>query len=1015
MKPKLLNIIPSAFVFLVSLTIYILTLEPSVSWWDCGEFIAAANGLQVGHPPGAPLFLMLGRFFALFAPSPAHVALMINLLSALASALTVLFLYWTILLLAKKPSSPHPLIPFPPHPLIPSPPVLAGILGSLTYAFTDTFWFSAVEGEVYALSSLFTAVVFWAILRWEREYDEPGSMRWILLIAFLMGLSVGVHLLNLLAIPAIVLIWYFKKYPEPDARGILKALFGSVLLLGLIMYGIIPGVVRLASWFELFFINLFGLPYGSGLVIFVIILIACLTFGIRESVRRRAHGWNTIFLATALLLTGYSSYVMILVRASADPPMNQNKPDNAFTLLSYLNREQYGDRPLIYGPYYNAQRLGQKPGKPVYGKEDGKYKVVDRSWKPVYDKRFYTVFPRMWSGSPDHVRLYKDWGRVEGRPVEVAGPDGKPRTEFKPTFTENLRFFFGYQLGHMYFRYFMWNFAGRQNDTESQGGIRNGNWISGIGFIDSWRLGPQKELPDAGRHNKSRNRYFLIPLILGFIGGIWQYRNHQKHFWVIFTFFVFTGIAIVLYLNQYPNQPRERDYSYAASFYAFAIWIGLSAMRHGGTRAQGLGGIGRWVWGGVALLVPALMIAENYDDHDRSGRYFARDFAYDYLNSCAPNAILFTNGDNDTFPLWYTQEVEGIRTDVRVICLPYLATDWYIDQMKKKVRDSEPVPFSLDDNTYAPGKRDYIYVYERMKDTVELGDIVRFVASDNPETKLPLQDGSYLDYLPARNLKLTIDRQKVLSTGTVPVKDAGKIVPEMTWKITRGSLYKNDLMILDLIASNQWERPVYFTSINHENILGLQQYFRLEGFTYRLVPVRNEDSSGYTANINTTILYDRLMNTFRWGNMDRRDVLIDSNTYRTTLILRIRNKFASLSEQLLAEGKRDSALAVADRAFRVLPVFNFPHDLSSLQLAEVYYKAGSPEKGNALIREYAEDIRQELVYCMSVDEKFGGAMTSETEQNLAVLEEMVRIAEAYNQGQLIEDLNGISEKLIPPS
>jgi tetratricopeptide (TPR) repeat protein len=417
----------------------------------------------------------------------------------------------------------------------------------------------------------------------------------------------------------------------------------------------------------------------------------------------------------------------------------------------------------------------------------------------------------------------------------------------------------------------------------------------------------------------------------------------------------------------------------------------------------------------VVLLVPGLVLAENFDDHDRSGRYIARDFAWNYLNSCAPNAILFTNGDNDTFPLWYAQEVEGIRTDVRVICLPYLATDWYIDQMKKRVRDSEPVPFSLDRKAYAPGKRDYIYVYERMKDTVELRDLVGFIASDNPETKLPLQDGSYLDYLPARNLKLTVDRQKVLSTGTVSPEDADKIVDRMIWKISRGALYKNDLMILDLIASNQWERPVYFTSINHENILGPQQYFRLEGFAYRLVPIRNEDPSGYTATINTSLLYDRFMNTFRWGNIDSPQVFIDANTYRTTLILRLRNKFASLAEKLLEEGKRDSAIAVADKAVGVLPAFNFANDLGTLQLAEVYYKAGSPEKANALVREYAGQASQELAYYLSVDQKFGGALNDEAEQTLSILGEMIRIADAYGQKALSEELKGIADKLIQPN
>ncbi|HBB91284.1 MAG TPA: DUF2723 domain-containing protein [Bacteroidales bacterium] len=1015
MKLTIRNLLPSAFVFLTSLITYALSLEPSVSWWDCGEFIAAANGLEVGHPPGAPLFLLIARFFTLFATGAAQVALMVNLMSALASALTVLFLYWTIKIFAEKGH-------------VGMGPILAGLVGSLTYAFTDTFWFSAVEGEVYALSSLFTAVVFWAILRWEREYEKPGSMRWILLIAFLMGLSIGVHLLNLLAIPAIVLIWYFKKNAKPEWKGISKAFGGSLLLLAFVMYGLIPGVVMLASWFELFFINLIGLPFGSGLIVFVLLLVGSLVFGLRETRRRGSVRWNHLLLALALVLTGYSSYTVILIRASADPPMNQSRPDNVFSLLSYLNREQYGDRPLLYGPWYNAPRVDQKAGKPIYGRVDGKYKVVDRSWKPVYDKKFNTFFPRMWQGSPEHAQIYKEWGG-KGRPVQTTGPDGKPATINKPTFSDNLRFFFNYQLGHMYFRYFMWNFAGRQNDTETQGGIRNGNWISGIGFIDSWRLGPQDQITDEAREHKSRNKYYLLPLLLGLGGGIWQYRRNQKDFWVVFSLFVFTGIAIVVYLNQYPNQPRERDYSYAASFYAFAIWIGLGVQ--GIREIRGIRGIRAWGHGGtglpvagyrlpvrlaaflpwMTLIVPIWVLIQNFDDHDRSGRYIARDFAYNYLNSCAPNAILFTNGDNDTFPLWYAQEVEGVRRDVRVICLPYLATDWYIDQMKKRAYESAPVPFSLSRDKYAPGKRDYIVVYERMKDTVDLREIVNFVASDDPGAKLPLQDGTVLDYVPTRKLKLPVNRDRVLATGTVPASDAGLIVPEMFWELTRSSLYKSDLMILDLIATNNWERPIYFTSINHENIMGLQAYFRLEGFAYRLVPIRNEDESGYSATINTDILYDRLMNTFRWGNIEKPGVFIDYNTYRTTLILRLRQRFALLADQLLSEGKRDSALLVLDRVCRILPPEKFRNDVNTPGLAEIYYKAGVADKGNSLMMDYVEDIRQDLAYIMSIEEKFGALQENESQRDLAILSELLRLAEAYEQQVVTGRINDVIREL----
>ncbi|MFH0761921.1 MAG: DUF2723 domain-containing protein [Bacteroidota bacterium] len=1027
MKPVLRRYLPPAIVFLASFITYALTLEPSVSWWDCGEFIAASGKLEVGHPPGAPLFLLLGRLFSLFASDPSRIAFMINLMSALASALTVVFLYWTIVMLANKghtgirayghsENSPSA----SPQVRKPASPILAGLVGSLTYAFTDTFWFSAVEGEVYALSSLFTAVVFWAILRWEREAEEPGAMRWILLIAFLMGLSIGVHLLNLLAIPAIVLIWYFKKNPVPGWKGVLKAFLFSLLLLAFIMYGLIPGIVALGSWFELFFINLFGLPYGTGLVIFIVLVAVSLVWGIRLTHRRGSVIWNSVLLSLSLILIGYSSYTTIIIRASADPPMNQSRPDNVFSLLSYLNREQYGDRPLLYGPYFNAAMTDQKPGKPVYDKVNGKYKVVDHTWKPIYDKQFNTLFPRMWNHSPEHVQVYKDWGQIKGKPVRTTGPDDKPKTDYKPTFTENLRFFFGYQLGHMYFRYFMWNFAGRQNDIETQGGIRNGNWISGIGFLDSWRLGPQDTIPDAAKNHKSRNKYYFLPLLLGLAGAVWHYRRCRKDFWVVFTLFVFTGIAIVVYLNQYPNQPRERDYSYAASFYAFAIWIGLgvkgcvclcecgcgylSRITHHASRFSEIAGI-------LTLAVPILLLTQNFDDHDRSNRYIARDFAYNYLNSCAPNAILFTNGDNDTFPLWYAQEVEGIRTDVRVICLPYLATDWYIDQMKKKAYKSEPVPFSLTRDQYAPGKRDYIPVYERIKESADLREIIGFVISDHPDAMLPLQDGARMNYVPVRKLHLTVDKQKVLSTGTVPPEDADLIVPAITWELRRGALYKNDLMILDLIANNNWERPIYFTSINHENIQGLQQYFRLEGFAYRLVPIRNEDASGYTASINTTILYDRLMNAFRWGNINNPDVFIDFNTYRTTLVLRLRQHFAELADQLISEGKRDSALLVLDRICEILPSDQFPNDVYTPGLAEIYYKAGAIEKGNKLILNYVEDLRQDLAYIIRLENKFGSVQNDEAERDLSILSELIRLTDVYEQKGVADAIDKVINQL----
>ena len=1039
MNHRLLHTLSSLFVLLTSLITYALCLEPSVSWWDCGEFISSAYRLEVGHPPGAPLFMLLGRVFTFFASGPEQVARMVNLMSALASALTVLFLFRTIVMLVQKVKSE----PTDSRGEVPVTAMLAGIAGSLVYAFSDTFWFSAVEGEVYALSSLFTALVFWAILRWEREADEKGSLRWILLIAFLMGLSIGVHLLNLLAIPAIVLLWYYRKNPQPTWKGTLVALVVSLMVLAFIMYGLIPGVATLASWFELFFVNLVRLPYNSGLVVFVVLVVVVLGWGIRETHRNNSVIRNAVLLSVTFMLIGYSSYTILMIRSAANPPMDQNNPDNVFSLTGYLNREQYGDRPLLYGPAYNAPITGQKPGKAVYDRVDGRYKIVDRTYKPVYDKRFMTLFPRMWHNSPDHVQLYKEWARMKGKPIEVRDAGGKTRVEYKPTFTENIRFFFSYQLGHMYFRYFMWNFAGRQNDTESQGGIRNGNWISGIGFIDEARLGPQNSLPDRDRNSKSRNRYYLLPLLLGLAGAVYQFIRSRRDFWVVLLLFVFTGIAIVVYLNQYPNQPRERDYSYAGSFYAFAVWVGVGAgafaqmvkgrfvvrdgvptfvgmkrkvvVQGGGVPAfagmtrkvSALGG----VTGVLVMLVPVLMAVQNWDDHDRSDRCIARDFAYNYLNSCAPGAILFSNGDNDTFPLWYAQEVEGIRTDVRVICLPYLASDWYIDQLKRKAWLSEPVPFSLTREQYGPGKRDYIPVIEQIKDTIDLSRLIDFVASDDETARVPLEGGGSINYIPTRHFRLVVDRQKVLGNGTVPPEDAGLIVPEIIWELRRSSLYKNDLMILDLLAHNNWERPIYFTSMGHENILGLQHYFRLEGFAYRLVPVRGEDESGLTGSINTRILYERLMNAFRWGNMDDPSVFIDSNTYRTTLILRLGQRFADLADALIVEGKTDSARAVVDRAVKLLPPENFPNDAATAGLAEMYYRAGAPDKGNALVRAYLKDIGSDLTYIISVEKKFGAMMSVEAQRNVSLLGEIRRLAEAYDQDEIVLEISKLIDQM----
>jgi hypothetical protein len=716
---KKLNLITGWIIFAIASLVYLLTMEPTASFWDCGEFIATAFKQEVGHPPGAPLFMILGRLFTLFAGgNVTKIAVAMNSWSALASGFTILFLFWTITHLARKivirdeDYSTGKIISV----------LGAGAVGALAYAFSDTFWFSAVEAEVYATSSLFTAFVFWAILKWENVADEPHANRWLILIAFLMGLSIGVHLLNLLAIPAIVFVYYFKKY-TPTLWGVIASLGISVAILGAIMYLIIPGLVAIGTQFELMFVNGFGLPYHSGLIFYFIALFAVLALLIYLSHKKGQVLWNTIIVGFTVIAIGYSSYAIIVIRSVANTPLNESQPNTAFDLLRYLNREQYGQTPLLYGTYFNSPPIKIIDGKPLYYQENGKYvKVKQRDYE--YDPAFKGFLPRMWSDRPEHIQEYMYWAGMresdlyqvqtdeQGKPVrdrngEVVYDHNNPVKI--PTFSQNLRYFIRYQVGFMYLRYFMWNFAGRQNDIQGSGELSKGNWISGINFIDEARLGPQDNITDYMKNNRARNKYFLLPLILGIAGIIFQYKKHNRDFWVVSLLFVLTGFAILVYLNQYPLQPRERDYAYAGSFYAFTIWIGLGVLWLIELISKNYKSV--VVAGGVtaasALLVPGIMAAQNWDDHDRSGRYTARDFAYNYLNSCDNNAVLFTNGDNDTFPLWYIQEVEGVRTDVRVINLSYFTADWYIEQMSKQVYDSKPVKFGLTEKQYRQGTRDY--------------------------------------------------------------------------------------------------------------------------------------------------------------------------------------------------------------------------------------------------------------------------------------------------------------------
>jgi len=1003
---KQLNIIVGWLTFLVAAITYLLTIEPTASFWDCGEFITTSFKLEVGHPPGAPFFMIMGRLFNLFASNPSHVAVMVNSMSALASAFTILFLFWTITHLAKKLVKAEG--EYTTGQMI---AILgSGVVGALAYTFSDTFWFSAVEGEVYASSSLFTALVFWAILKWENTADEPHANRWIILIAYLMGLSIGVHLLNLLAIPAIVFVYYFRKY-KVTRNGILISLAVSLLILGVVMYLIIPGVVTIATWFELMFVNGMGLPFNTGVIIYALLLVAGLIYGIIYTIQKKLVLWNTAILSVLVILIGYSSFAMIVIRSSANPPMDQNSPDNVFALLGYLNREQYGDRPLVYGQYYNTPLDKYVDDKPYYIQKDGKYVVADMRQKPVFDSNLSTIFPRMYSREAEHIEAYKQWANIKGRSVQVTGEDGEAKTIQIPTFGENLKFFFRYQVNQMYFRYFMWNFAGRQSDIQSQGDITNGNWITGINFLDSQRLGDQNSLPQEFKNNKARNTYYLLPLILGIIGIFFMYNRGvegRKDLWVVFLLFFMTGLAIVIYLNQSPLQPRERDYAYAGSFYAFTIWIGIGVLAlYEGLKKYVPDTISAGVASGLALLlVPVIMGAQNWDDHDRSNRYTCRDFGANYLNTCAPNAVIFTNGDNDTFPLWYNQEVEGVRTDVRVCNLSYFQTDWYVDQMKSKAYGSAPLPISFTHDLYVQGKRDVIYLMEdpRLKGSVELKKALDFVRDEDKRTKLEQAD--YAAYIPSKKLFYVVDKAAVIRNKVVDPEDYDKIVD--TIKIDLSSKHyitKDELMTLDMIANNNWERPIYFAiTIGRDKYMNLQDYFQHEGFADRLVPIKTpSDGAMNFGRVNTRLMYKNVMENFKWGNMNNPNVYIDENNSR--MMMNIRSTFNRLAESLVAEGQNEKAIRVLDRCVELIPHKIVPYNYFSMLMAETYFKAGQPAKGKDIINTIMTDYKEQLDYFFKLNKPMRNSVDDDIQRCLYFMREITMICTRNNQPELLKEVS----------
>lgn len=1003
---KKLNVIVGWLTFAISAVAYLMTMEPTVSFWDCGEFITTAYKFEVGHPPGAPFFMLLGRLFTVWG-NESTASLMMNIWSALASAFTIMFLFWTITHLVKRL-----VVKTGELSIAQTITVLgSGLVGALAYTFSDTFWFSAVEAEVYATSSLFTAIVFWAILKWENEAGKPHANRWIILIAYLAGLSIGVHLLNLLAIPAIALIYYYKNY-KVTKKGIFYALLVSGAILGAILIGIIPGVVKVASWFELLFVNGIGLPLNSGVVIYLILLVGAIVYGIYYTHKKKKILLNTVLMGLTVILIGYSTYAIIPIRSAAKLPMDQNSPDDVFSMLGYLNRTQYGDTPLFYGQYYNSPLDDKEPyvdDEAQYITKDGKYEVSQVKKVPNYVDKFSTYFPRMWSRTePMHIKAYKQWGKIKGRKLKNGS-----ETIVKPTMAENLRFFFRYQVNFMYVRYLMWNFVGRQNDIQGHGEALNGNWISGIKFIDEARLGNQDDMPDKFANNQGRNTYFFLPLLLGLIGIVYQYeagKQGKRDLFVVFLLFFSTGLAIVLYLNQYPHQPRERDYAYAGSFYAFAIWIGF-----------GVAGLFKWlkkfgpdkvVASGVTLIsliaVPALMASQNWDDHSRAHRYTARDFGQNYLASIKPGGVIFTNGDNDTYPLWYNQEVEGVGTDKRVCNLSYFQTDWYVTQMKRKAYESDPLPITFEYDQYVMGTRDVIYIVEdpRLKGkSIELGKALDFVKSDDARTKITRADNAA--YLPVRNLYMKVDKEAVIKNKVVEPELYDQIVDTMYITLKGGYITKDQLMLLDMLYNNNWKRPLYFAiSVTGEKHLGLDKYFSLEGLAYRIVPIESSGNNAVSKGIvNTDVMFDNLMHNFKFGNIKDPRVYVDENNRR--MCTNLRSNFHRLATALIAEGKKDSAVKVLDYCLDELPKEKIPYGYFSIEIMKDYFKADNKEKGMELANTIVDDLEQELNYYFGFEGNDFSMVENEIQTPLYFLNQIAITAQKEGETEFSDHIQGI--------
>ena len=1086
---KLIDTLMGWIAFAIAAFVYCSTIEPTASFWDCPEFITTAFKLEVGHPPGAPFFMLTGNLFSQFTDDPTKVAMMVNIMSAMLSAACIMFLFWSISHLTRKLVGENGQIKTWGQGLTVE---LAAMTGAMAYTFSDTFWYSAVEGEVYAYSSLFTAVVFWLILKWEDNADKPGADRWLILIAYLTGLSIGVHLLNLLCLPALVLVWYYKRNTNPNVKGSLMALLGSFVLVAVVLYGIVPGIVKVGGWFELLFVNKLDQPFNTGLIMYLLVLIATVLWAIWESTKQKSrlrmnlsfiasigmlgipfygHGissvvigvvamvvlyfvlnyakdgihWvsarlmNTTLLCLLMIMIGYSSYAVIVIRSEANPPMDQNSPEDVFTLGSYLARDQYGDSPLLYGqPYSSPVKMEVKgqyyvpaytEGAPQYQRvekktedEPDRYEIIDYKKKYIY--AYNMLFPRMHSDR--HKNNYEEWmGGIEGKNVTIDHL-GERKTIKVPTMWENLYFFYSYQVNFMYWRYFMWNFAGRQNDIQGHGEYEHGNWITGIPFLDNMRLGDQSKLPTELRENKGRNVFYCLPLLLGIIGLIWQVNKRAstkegmvdegvKQFWVVFFLFFMTGLAIVLYLNQTPVQPRERDYAYAGSFYAFAIWIGLGVAAISDLlnkfvfkKNDTMGA----VLSGLCLLVPVQMASQTWDDHDRSGRYTCRDFGQNYLMSLdegkAP--IIFTNGDNDTFPLWYCQETEGFRTDARVCNLSYLQTDWYIDQMKRPAYDSPAVPITWKRLQYVTGTREGISVrpgeleraIEILKDDPQA---MRELLGENPYElsniidKWILNDDEALQCFPTDSVVITIDKEAVRRSGMMIAGDSIPDVMHISLKGKR-AVYKNEMMIYEMLCRTNWERPMYVAcTVGSDNYGSLGNNFVREGLADRITPF-NTKESGMT--MDTERMYDNLMNKFRFGGLDNPDIYLDETVLR--MCYTHRRLFATLAMQLMREGKEEKALEVVRYAKEVIPAETVRHNYmsGSMDLARVWLMHGEKQEAEGIVTDIATNACEYLDWYATLKPRVQQSCAQDILYNVYQLSNAVEILESAESANLKE-------------